>query len=194
MTNALIDAANRTGAFALTRGSADCALLATLAPGTYTVPVTPLDNATGIALVEVYELDAAEPGRLRNLSTRARVGPGQQIAIPGLVLAGENARTLLVRAVGPGLAAFGVTGVLAQPELVVRRGAQALAANTSWEASANTTALASATARSGAVLLQRGQLDAALVITLPAGAYTIQVGGANGASGVVLIEVYDVTS
>lgn len=190
-TTALAAAAARTGAFALAPGSADCALLVTLPPGSYTAPVTPLDGGEGIALVEAYEADAPEPARLRNLSTRARVGPGQQVVIPGVVIGGDNARPLLVRAVGPGLAAFGVAGTLARPSLVVQQGTQAVAANTGWEVSADSGALAAAAARSGAFALRAGQADAALLVTLPAGAYTIQVAGADGGAGVVLVEVYD---
>ncbi len=192
--SALADAAARTGAFALTPGSNDAALLVSLAPGAYTAPITAVDGTTGIALVEAYELDANDPTRLRNLSTRARVGPGQQVAIPGLVVVGPNARTLLVRAVGPGLAAFGVVGRLARPSLVLQQGAQPLAANAGWEISADPAALTAAAQRAGAFALGSGQPDAALLVTLPAGAYTIQVTGADGGSGVVLVEVYDLSN
>ena len=192
-STALVDAATRTGAFALTRGSADTALLVSLPPGAYTAPVTTLDNPSGIALVEAYEVDAAEPGRLRNLSTRARVGSGQQVAIPGLVITGANTRTLLIRAIGPGLAAFGVSGTLAKPSLVLVQGQTPVAANTGWETSTDPTALATAATRAGAFALKPGQSDAALLVTLPAGSYTVQVAGSDGGAGVVLIEIYDLS-
>jgi len=192
-STALVEAAIRTGAFALTRGSADTALLVSLPPGAYTAPVTTLDDTSGIALVEAYEVDAAEPGRLRNLSTRARVGPGQQVAIPGLVITGANTRTLLVRAIGPGLSAFGVSGPLAKPSLVVVQGQTPVAANSGWETSADPAALAAAATHAGAFALQPGQSDAALLVTLSAGAYTVQVSGSDGGAGVVLIEIYDLS-
>jgi hypothetical protein len=115
------------------------------------------------------------------------------VAIPGLVIAGENARTVLVRAVGPGLAEFGIGGTLARPSLTVMSGARAVAANTGWESSADSAALAAAALNAGAFALQAGRADAALIATLPAGAWTIQVSGADGGAGVVLIEVYDVS-
>jgi endo-1,4-beta-xylanase len=181
------------GAFPLAAGSADCAVVATLAPGAYTAPITSADGATGAALVEAYELDGGAGARLKNLSTRARVAPGAGVVIPGMVIAGENARTLLVRAVGPGLAEFGVTGALARPSLVVMAGLQAVAANAGWETTSDVAAITAAAQRAGAFALQPGRADAALIVTLPAGAWTIQVTGADGGTGVVLIEVYDIS-
>ena len=155
--------------------------------------MTSLDGGTGVALVEAYELEGGATARLKNLSTRARVSPGGGVAIPGLVIAGENTRTLLVRAVGPGLGAFGVGGTLARPALVVTAGARVIAANTGWESSADPAALTAAAARAGAFALGAGQADAAVIATLPAGAWTIQVTGADAGAGVVLIEVYDLS-
>ncbi len=186
------------GAFALAPRSGDCALVATLEPGAYTAPITALDGGTGVALVEAYELDAgASAGavsRLKNLSTRVRVAPGAGVAIPGMVIAGDNARTVLVRAVGPGLAAFGVSGTLARPAVVVMAGGVVVAGNAGWETSPDAAAITAAGASAGAFALQAGRADAALVATLPAGAWTIQVTGADGGAGVVLVEVYDVSS
>lgn len=198
--SAVANTAASVGAFALAAKSGDCALVATLAPGAYTAPITGTDGGTGVALVEAYELDGAAgesagaPVRLKNLSTRVRVAPGASVAISGMVIAGDNTRTVLVRAVGPGLAAFGVSGSLARPSLVVRAGEQLWAANEGWEISPETAAISAAGARAGAFALGAGQADAALLATLPAGAWTIQVSGADGGSGVVLVEVYDVSS
>ena len=168
--------------------------MATLAPGAYTAPVTSTDGGTGMALVEAYELDMAATARLKNLSTRARVATGAGVAIPGLVITGENARTVLVRAVGPGLAAFGIGSTLARPSLVVISGVRAVAANAGWESSPDPAAIAAAAISAGAFPLQNGRADAALIATLPAGVWTIQVSGADGGSGVVLIEVYDLST
>lgn len=191
---ALAATAAGVGAFPLAAGGGDCAIVATLAPGGYTAPIASLDGTTGVALVEAYELDGGGPSRMKNLSARARVAAGAGIVIPGLVVSGENARTVLVRAVGPGLAGFGVAGILARPSLVVLSGNAPVAANAGWEVSADPAALAAAAERSGAFALQAGRADAALIATLPAGAWTIQVTGADGGAGVVLIEVYDLNS
>ena len=182
------------GAFALAPGSADCAIVALLPPGAYTAPVAATDGGTGVALVEAYELDADAGSRMKNLSTRARVAPGAGVAIPGLVIAGENARTVLVRGIGPGLAAFGVSGFLARPSLVVQSGVQPVAANAGWETSSDPGRLLAGNQRAGAFSLQAGRMDAALITTLPPGAWTIQVSSVDGGSGIVLIEVYDLGS
>ncbi len=92
------------------------------------------------------------------------------------------------------MAAFGVNGRLSLPSLVVMSGTQAVAANAGWEISAEPAALAAAAERAGAFALQPGQADAALVVTLPAGAWTIHVTGADGGAGVVLIEIYDISN
>ncbi len=212
--NGMAATAAGVGAFALAARSGDCALVATLAPGAYTAPITSLDGGTGVVLVEVYDLDAGASAaagagalagaeasasvstgvRLKNLSTRVRVAPGAGAAISGTVIAGENARTVLVREVGPGLGAFGLSGALARPSLVVMKGGEAVAANAGWETSADPAALVAAAGRAGAFALDAGRADAALIATLPAGAWTIQVSGADGGSGVVLVEVYDLSS
>ncbi len=179
------------GSFARGSRSGDCALVATLEPGAYMAPVTATDSGTGVALVEVDELEGGPGARLKDLSTRARVLAGAGVVIPGLVVTAANARTLLVRAVGPGLGAFGVSGTLARPALTVTAGGAVVAANSGWESSADPAGLAAAAARAGAFAVQTGRADAALMVTLPAGAWTIQVSGADGGAGLLLVEVYE---
>jgi len=192
----------RAGAFPFATGSRDAALVATLAPGAYTVLLRPagVGAATGVGLVEVFEL--TEPGepdgatRLANLSTRALVGTGQNILIPGLVLRSDgdaSPRPLLVRAVGPGLAEFGVGGVLARPQLrILDAGRVVLAENIGWQSAPERSALLAASAAVGAFPLAANRADSALLLALPPGAYTLQVSGADGGSGIVLVEVYAV--
>ncbi|MBL9211419.1 MAG: endonuclease [Opitutaceae bacterium] len=189
------------GAFAFPLQSRDAALATTLAPGSYTVQLRPAGpgGATGIALVEVFELGPAGTGRLINLSTRATVGTGQDILIPGVVVGAESPaaanapRPLLVRAVGPGLADFGVNGPLARPLVrVLRANGTVIAENIGWQAAPNRDALVTASARVGAFPLAANRADSALLLTLEPAAYTIQVSGADGGSGIALVEVYDV--
>jgi 7-keto-8-aminopelargonate synthetase-like enzyme len=95
---------------------------------------------------------------------------------------------VLIRAVGPTLSALGVTGTLADPRLEVinqATGATA-AANDNW-----TGDLAAVFGSVGAFALNPGSTDAALVTTLPPGAYTAKVSGANRGTGVALVEVYE---
>lgn len=129
-------------------------------------------------------------GQLSNLSTRAYVGSGEGALIPGLVISGSTSRTVLVRAVGPGLAAFGVPGTLADPVLSVFSGSKPIAANDNWQTQSNPQAIASAAVTVGAFALASGSKDAALLLTLEPGAYTLQASGANGSTGVALVEVY----
>ncbi len=177
------------GAFALPEGSRDAAMLVTLAPGSYTVQVAGSGTgaaAQGIALVEVYEADST-PSSLVNLSCRARVGTGGDILIAGFAVAGSEPKRVLIRAAGPSLAALGVTGALADPRLeVIREGTGAIVAtNDNWDS-----ALAPAASSVGAFALTPGSRDAAIIVTLPPGAYTAQVSGVNNTTGVALVEVY----
>lgn len=183
------------GAFPLGDGSADAALLATLPPGSYTAAVTPRDGVTGIALVEVYDLDGggAGPGRLVNLSTRGRVGIGGDILIAGLVIAGPGPRTYLLRAVGDTLATFGVTGFLDDPTLELYAADGALLRKTDdWDSPAFLQPrLSEAFADVGAFPFVDRQ-ESALLLTLEPGAYTLHLAGFEGSTGVALIEVYEV--
>ena len=124
--------------------------------------------------------------RIVNTSTRLFVGTGDQVLITGLVLDGSGARSLLVRAVGPGLSPFGVTGVLSDPQLSVYLGGTVLASNNDW-----TAALGPIMSQVGAFALPAASRDSALVVSLPAGAYTFMVSAANNTSGIALQEVYE---
>ncbi len=189
------------GAFQLTAGSRDSALLATLAPGAYTAQVSGINNGTGVALIEVYEVGAVG-ARLTNISTRALVGTGANILIPGLVVSpGAGTRRLLMRTAGPALGSLGVTGVLADPTMLVTNspGTPAFSvSNNDWSTpvganASNATALATAFTQSGAFNFAANSRDAALIADVPPGSYTIQVSGVGGTSGVALVEVYDLT-
>ncbi|MSU70411.1 MAG: hypothetical protein EXS39_06500 [Opitutaceae bacterium] len=188
------------GAFGLTAGSRDAALLATLAPGSYTAQVSGVNNTTGVALIEVYEVGAVG-GRLSNISTRARVGTDANIVIPGLVISpGSGTRRLLVRAAGPSLAPLGVTGFLTDPTMLVTNATTGavVASNDNWgtpvgTGASNATALSTAFAQNGAFTFAPGSRDAALIAEFAPGSYTIQVSGVNSTSGVALVEVYEIT-
>jgi len=128
---------------------------------------------------------------LGNLSARLRVAAGGAPAIAGAVLSGPGTQTLLVRAVGPGLGGFGVEGVLADPRLTVFDAAgRVIATNDNWESDGGGVAVREAAGAAGAFALAAGSKDAAAVVRVGAGALTIHVAAADGASGVVLIELY----
>jgi len=178
------------GAFDLPAGSRDAAIATTLPVGAVTVPVSPGATA-GTGLVEIYET-AAGPGRLRNLSTRGAVDAAGQDLIVGFVIAGAGGKRVLLRAAGPALTAFGVPGVLRDPELIVIRSAAGgsaaaeVARNDNWPITVGEASVAA-----GAFAFAPGSLDAALVIVLPAGAYTARVTSRDSSGGVALLELYD---
>jgi hypothetical protein len=187
----LTDAFKMVGASALTPGSNDAALRLTLSPGVYTAHVSTVNSPRGVALAEVYEMDSAS--RLMALSTRARVESGEGVLISGLVVTGGN-RRVLVRAVGPGLIAQGVEGVLADPMVsVIDRHGATIASNEDWEDNNNGGVVSALGTSVGAFPLQAGSKDAAMAIELPQGVYTIHVKGTGGGTGVALLEVYDLT-
>jgi hypothetical protein len=189
--DAIAATATAVGAFPLPRGSLDAALLNLHPVGGYTVQVTGAGDSTGVALMEAYDAGGASAGRLVNLSARSSVSEGAGVLIAGFVVS-ENARAVLVRGVGPTLAGFGVAGALANPRLRIFQGASLIAENNDWSVASDAAAMAVAAQRVGAFGLPVGSLDSALLLTLPPNAYTAQVSGVNGTSGVALVEVYEV--
>ena len=186
-----IDAAGQqAGGFALGSSGADAAILTTLAPGAYTAVVSSTTGTAGVALVEVYDLSAAAPGqKLMNIATRASAGTADATLIAGFVVPAGATKRVLVRGVGPGLSVFGVSGVLAQPTLQLLSGSSTVAQNTNWSTSADRDAITASSAQVGAFGLASG--DSALIATLAPGNYTATITGAGGATGVALIEVYE---
>ncbi|MBI5767558.1 MAG: immunoglobulin domain-containing protein [Verrucomicrobia bacterium] len=183
------------GAFALTPGSKDAALIgANIPSGSYSVQITGNGGATGIALAEIYDLTpsssfTATTPRLANISARAQVGTGGDILITGFNLSGTGTRRLLIRGIGPTLDAFGVSGTLADPKLEVYNAANTLvASNDNWDATATPNATQTA---AGGFALTAGSRDAAVIVTLAPGTYTAQVSGVGGTTGVGLVEIYE---
>jgi hypothetical protein len=183
----------QVGAFALPTGSADSAMLASVAAGQYSVELTGAGSTTGIGLIEVYETNTSDPAQLINISTRGEVGTGGDILIAGFVVQGSQPATVLVRAIGPALGAFNVSGFLANPVLTVFNSSDAaIATNTGWGTGPNPSQITSVGASVGAFALSAGSADSALVLTLQPGNYSMQVTGAGGTTGIALAEVYQV--
>ena len=131
--------------------------------------------------------------RLVNFSTRASAGPGAKVAIVGFVISGTQAKTVLVRAIGPGLRNFGVSTALPSPLVELYRGSALIASNTGWSTGTNTADIAAAATRSGAFPLTAGSADSVVLTNLQPGAYTAIVSAATAISGPVLLEVYELS-
>jgi hypothetical protein len=187
------EAAVLVGAFPLEPGARDAVLQASLTARGYTVRVSPgNDTMLGITLAEIYDADSATaPAQLVNVSTLGFVGSGEEALTAGFVISGNAPKRLLIRAVGPGLTPFGVANTVADPQLsLVRQGASdPLATNNDWS---GTEELRAAFRAAGAFELTPGSGDAALIVTLDPGAYTVQVSSDTPAvTGQALVEIYD---
>ncbi len=194
---AIASTAAAVGAFAWSSATSnDAALLAAEPAGPYTAEITGASGDTGVALAEVY--DATPAGsytpatpRLVNLSARVEVGTGGNILIAGFVIGGTTAKTVLVRASGPALTPFGVTGTLPDPRLqIVNQAQTTIASNSGWGGNAQIVSAAEAVGAFG--WSNPSSNDSAILVTLPPGGYTAQVSGASGDTGVALVEVYEV--
>jgi hypothetical protein len=186
----LAAAFQRVGAFPLDATTTDAAIVASLTAGGYAVHAVPAGGAVrreGAVLVEVYE-DGLRGTRLTNLSARTELG--SEPLIVGFVVNGTQPARVLVRAVGPGLGAFGLTGLASDPRLTLIRQSDGatIAQNDDWGTAAGN--LTAAFASSGAFPLAAGSKDAALVVELAPGAYTARLQNATAVDGVVLAELY----
>jgi len=197
---AIQQATTRIGAFALPNvNSLDAVVLATLSPGNYTVEAKgQAANSTGIVLIEVYDVSTASTATTPkpiNVSTRGSVGTGANAMVAGFVINGGVSRRMLIRGVGPTLANFGLpaAALLANPQLsLFDSSSNVIKTNAGWTGGDDAAIIAAAAVSGGAFPLGNGSSDAAMLIMLAPGAYTVQLGGANNTTGLGLVEVYDV--
>jgi hypothetical protein len=182
------------GAFAYVSGtSLDAAALATIGAGDNSVRVAATGTGTGTVIAELYDstpfanLTATSP-RLVNVSVLKHLGAG---LTAGFVIDGTGSKRVLIRAVGPtiGGAPFNVGGVVADPQLTLFSGQSSIGSNDNW---GGTAALTAAFTQVGAFALPATSRDAAVLVTLQTGAYTVQVNGVGGTTGVAIVEVYEV--
>lgn len=184
----------RIGAFPLTAGSKDAALLVTLQPGLYTAQATRVANTTnGVALIEIYDatLTGSTSEKLVNISSRGQVRTGDGILIDGFIVSGNAPKKVLIRGVGPALAAYGLNNLLANPMLRLFQGNTMIASNDDW-GTGDATTIATVSSQIGAFALTANSKDSVLLLTLLPGLYTAQLSGADGGSGIGLLEVYEV--
>jgi uncharacterized delta-60 repeat protein len=192
----LQSATTRVGAFSLPAGSKDSALLVTLDPGSYTIQASD-PSGSGIALCEIYDASptaTTDAQRLINLSTRGRVGSGDDALIGGFAITGNTPKQLLIRGIGNGLAGLGVTDAVPNTLLRIYQNSVLVLENDDWDATPDRGQLVLDGSRAvGAFPLVAGSKDAAVVTSLAPGAYTAVV-STNGASvGVGLLEIYEIS-
>ena len=180
----LASAFQSVGAFAYSSTTSLDAALVTSIDGGRTVQVS--GTTAGTVLVEGYDAGSGDSQRFTNLSARNKVGTGANILIAGFTLTGSGTRSLLIRAVGPKLTDFGVSGVLADPKLEIYSSSTKVTENDNWASS-----LATISASVGAFAFNTGSKDAAITVSLPAGGYTVQVSGADGGVGEAIVEIYE---
>jgi hypothetical protein len=174
----------------------ESALLLDLNPGPYTVHLAGVNNGTGNGLIEVWEVVSQSGRRLSNISTRGQVGTGNNVMIAGFIIGdspstpGRGAgasKTVMIKALGPSLASFGVPNVLSDPTLTLFSGQTQIGFNDDWDDSGQPIAEIQ---NSG--LAPTNGLEAVILQTLAPGAYTVHVAGFAGATGNGLVEVWEV--
>jgi hypothetical protein len=155
-----------------------------------------MKTGEGAKITEIFSSSTAgaKDHALVNISTLARITSASDSVVSGFVISGSSNRNVLVRAIGPTLSAFGVVDALAQPLLSVFQGDQLLASNSGWAGAtpSATEDILDSFDRAGAFrLVDETSRDAALVLSLVPGPYTVHVRSGNGAPGAALLEVYD---
>ena len=164
----------------------ESAIVATLQPGQYTAIVSGKDGSSGVGLVEVYDMDGSSAVTLANLSTRGVVQAGDFVMIGGIIPGGAvgSSTRLLLRAIGPSLTQFNLTGVLADPTLrLVNGDGMTLASDDNWKDAQQAAIEATGKAPTD-------DHESAIILTLAPGSYTAIVSGASGAAGLALVEAY----
>nr|MBA2271929.1 hypothetical protein [Chthoniobacterales bacterium] len=174
------------------RDERESAIVRTLQPGAYTAIVRGKSESTGIAVVEMYDLEQTTPPRLANVSSRGVVGTDDGVMIGGFIVGagqgtnGTGSARVVLRGIGPSLSQSGTANPLSDPELLLVDGnGSVIRANNDWretqEAELQATGIAPTNDR-----------ESAMVLALPSGNYTAILRGRGGATGVGLVEAYNV--
>ena len=164
-----------------------------LDPGLYTAVVRGVNSSTGIALVEAYDLDLDPLGTsiLANISTRSFVGTTENVMIGGIIVVGANAQEVLVRAIGPSLTDLGVSGALPDPVLELHDADGTLIeTNDDWKTKSDGTSQQAEI--EATMTAPTNDAESAILVTLTHGLYTAIVSGKNNATGIALVEFYQI--
>ena len=162
---------------------AEAVVVASLPPGSYTAVLRSADGTEGNALCELYDLSPGNSA-VRNISTRGEVGTGDNVMIGGFIIGGTTPAKIMIRAIGPSLAAFGVSGVLPDPVLELHdKDGSLIYQNDNWRAEQAQQII-------DTTIPPSDESESAIIATLAPGAYTAIVHDAGTAQGVALVEVY----
>jgi acetyl esterase/lipase len=177
--------------------ASESAIIANLQPGDYTAIVRGVNNTTGVALVEVYDLSSGASSSLGNVSTRGFVQTGEHVMIGGFIVQGTGPKPVIIRAIGPELSEHGITDALGNPTLELHNETGALiATNDNWQ----TTILGGIITGDQVSDIQTSghaptvASESAIIANLPPGNYTAIVSGVSNTTGVALVEVYDLST
>ena len=163
-------------------------LVASLSPAAYTAILAGKNGGTGVGLVEIYDTNQSANSQLGNISTRGFVEAGDSVMIGGFILGGANNTNVVVRGIGPSLAQFGLSPVLADPTLELRDSNGALlVANDNWQD--DPVAASQLTARG---LAPADAAESGILVSQFPGAFTAILAGKNGGTGIGLVEIYNV--
>jgi uncharacterized delta-60 repeat protein len=161
----------------------ESAIIANLAPGSYTAVVRGAGDTAGTGVVDAYDLSAASPARLANIATRGLVQPGDKLMIAGFIIQSGPVRAV-VRAIGPSLSAFGITNALPDTTLQLRdSNGVVVQENDDWQSDQKQELESTG-------LQPTNDLEAALVTTIPPGQYTAQVRGKPETTGIGVVQLY----
>ncbi len=161
----------------------ESAIIADLAPGSYTAVVRGAGNTVGTGVVDAYDLSPASPARLANIATRGLIQPGDKLMIAGLIIQNSGVREVIL-AIGPSLSAFGITNALPDTTLQLRnQNGVIVKEDDDWQ----TTQKAEIQATG---LQPSNPKEAAMVLNIPPGQYTAQVRGKPEATGIGVVEVF----
>jgi hypothetical protein len=182
--NWISDRLNILGSLLPPLSEREAAILTTLQPGAYTVIVHDVTNQPGLSLVEVYDLDAKD-SFVANISTRGKVGTGDDVMIGGFIIGGEDPTKVVIRAIGPSLGGLGIALPLADPVLEIHDSTgKLISTNDDWRSTQQNEIIATGIAPAN-------DSESAILLTLDPGGYTAIVRGQNSATGVALVEVYN---
>ena len=162
----------------------EAVIVATLTPGNYSAVVKGAHGETGVGIAEVYDLDAASPAKLANISTRGFINTGDDVMIGGFIVGGNEPAKILIRAIGPTLSDFGVQGALQDPTLELHDSNGMSISNNDWRETQESEIIAT-------TIPPSKDKEPAILATLAPGNYTAVVRGKDNTTGVGLVEAYN---